>query len=163
MEKEYYRLNKEKIDGDTAVCNLASVNLSRINTKEDIERVVPIAVRMLDNVIDLNFYPLRKVKATNLKSRSIGLGVMGEAEMLADSKIFWGSNEHFKKVDSIMEAISYNAIKSSSELGVEKGVYPTYEGSNWSKGIMPHDHTPQAVNCNRLKKIYLMLLMIGMF
>ena len=84
-------VEKEKIDGDTAVCNLASVNLSRINTKEDIERVVPTAVRMLDNVIDLNFYPLRKVKATNLKSRSIGLGVMGESEMLAMQKIKWGS------------------------------------------------------------------------
>ncbi|WP_421715689.1 ribonucleoside-diphosphate reductase subunit alpha [Arcobacter arenosus] len=144
--KRVFIVEKEKTDGDTAVCNLASINLSRINTKEDIERVVPIAVRMLDNVIDLNFYPLRKVKATNLKSRSIGLGVMGESQMLAEQKLVWGSNDHFKKIDSIMEAISYNAIKASSELGVEKGVYPTFEGSNWSKGIMPHDHAPQAVN-----------------
>lgn len=144
--KRVFIVEKEKIDGDTAVCNLASINLSRINTKEDIERVVPIAVRMLDNVIDLNFYPLRKVKATNLKSRSIGLGVMGESQMLAEHKLTWGSNEHFKKIDSIMEAISYNAIKSSSQLGVEKGIYPTFEGSNWSQGIMPHDHAPQAVN-----------------
>ncbi len=143
--KKVFIVDKEKIDGDTAVCNLASINLSRINTKEDIERVVPIAVRMLDNVIDLNFYPLRKVKATNLKSRSIGLGVMGEAQMVAENKIIWGSTDHFKKIDSIMEAVSFNAIKSSSELGVEKGIYPTFEGSNWSKGIMPHDHTPQAV------------------
>ena len=143
--KKVFIVEKAKIDGDTAVCNLASVNLSRINTKEDVERVIPIAVRMLDNVIDLNFYPLRKVKATNLKSRSIGLGVMGEAQMLAESKIVWGGNEHFKKIDTIMESISYNVIKSSSELGAEKGVYPTFEGSNWSKGIMPHDHSPQAV------------------
>jgi ribonucleoside-diphosphate reductase alpha chain len=125
---------------------LASINLSRINTTEDIKRVVPIAVRMLDNVIDLNFYPLRKVKATNLKSRSIGLGVMGEAEMLASSKITWGSKEHFKKIDEVMETISYNAILSSSNLAVEKGVYPTFDGSNWSKGIMPHDFAPQSVN-----------------
>ena len=125
---------------------MASVNLSRINTKEDIERVVPIAIRMLDNVIDLDFYPLRKVKATNLKSRSIGLGVMGEAEMLAEYKLAWGSQDHFKKIDKIMEAISYNAISSSSKLGKEKGVYPTFEGSKWSQGIMPHDHAPQAVN-----------------
>ncbi|WP_417204741.1 MULTISPECIES: ribonucleoside-diphosphate reductase subunit alpha [Bacteria] len=144
--KKVFIVEKEKIDGDTAVCNLASVNLSRIFTKEDIERVVPIAVRMLDNVIDLNFYPLRKVKATNLKSRSIGLGVMGESQMLAEQKLVWGSEDHFKKIDTIMEAISYNAIKSSSELAVEKGVYPTFDGSNWSKGIMPHDHAPQAVN-----------------
>ncbi|RXJ77609.1 ribonucleoside-diphosphate reductase subunit alpha [Arcobacter sp. F155] len=144
--KKVFIVEKEKIDGDTAVCNLASVNLSRIFTKEDIERVVPTAVRMLDNVIDLNFYPLRKVKATNLKSRSIGLGVMGESQMLAEQKLVWGSEDHFKKIDTIMEAISYNAIKSSSELAVEKGTYPTFDGSNWSKGIMPHDHAPQAVN-----------------
>ncbi len=144
--KKIFIVEKQKIDGDTAVCNLASVNLSRINTNEDIQRVVPIAVRMLDNVIDLNFYPLRKVKATNLKSRSIGLGVMGEAEMLADHKLVWGSQEHFKKIDLVMEAVSYNAIASSSKLAVEKGLYPTFEGSKWSQGIMPHDHAPQAVN-----------------
>ncbi len=144
--KKIFIVEKEKTDGDTAVCNLASINLSKIHTKEDIERVVPTAIRMLDNVIDLNFYPLRKVKATNLKSRSIGLGVMGESQMLAEEKLVWGSNEHFKKIDSVMEAISYNAIKSSSDLAIEKGVYPTFDGSNWSKGIMPHDHAPQAVN-----------------
>ncbi|MCT7587397.1 ribonucleoside-diphosphate reductase subunit alpha [Aliarcobacter butzleri] len=144
--KRVFIVEKEKIDGDTAVCNLASINLSKINTKEDIERVVPTAIRMLDNVIDLNFYPLRKVKATNLKSRSIGLGVMGEAEMLAQHQLAWGSSEHFKKIDQIMEAISYNTIKSSSDLASEKGVYPTFEDSKWSKGIMPHDLAPQAVN-----------------
>ncbi|QNK84974.1 ribonucleoside-diphosphate reductase subunit alpha [Aliarcobacter cryaerophilus] len=144
--KKIFIVEKQKIDGDTAVCNLASINLSRINTSEDIKRVVPIAVNMLDNVIDLNFYPLRKVKATNLKSRAIGLGVMGEAEMLANNKISWGSNEHFKKIDEIMEYISYNTILASSNLAIEKGSYPTFHGSNWSKGIMPHDHTPQAVN-----------------
>ena len=144
--KKIFIVEKEKIDGDTAVCNLASVNLSRINTNEDIQRVIPTAIRMLDNVIDLNFYPLRKVKATNLKSRSIGLGVMGEAQMVAESRIMWGSTEHFKKIDSIMEAISYNAILASSNLATEKGIYPTFEGSKWSQGIMPHDHAPQAVN-----------------
>ena len=144
--KKIFIVEKQKIDGDTAVCNLASINLSRINRSEDIKRVVPIAVNMLDNVIDLNFYPLRKVKATNLKTRAIGLGVMGEAEMLASNKISWGSNEHFKKIDEIMEYISYNTILASSNLAIEKGSYPTFDGSNWSKGIMPHDHTPQAVN-----------------
>ncbi len=137
--KQVFIVEKEKIDGQTAVCNLASVNLSKINTKEDIERVVPIAVRMLDNVIDLNFYPLEKVKLTNLKSRSIGLGVMGEAQMLAEHKIEWGSDEHFKKIDEVMEMISYNAIRASSNLAVEKGKYPLYEGSKWSKGILPID------------------------
>ena len=130
-------VEKEKIDGDTAVCNLASVNLSRINTKEDIERVVPIAVRMLDNVIDLNFYPLRKVKATNLKSRSIGLGVMGEHQMLAEKKIYFGSQQHLDLIDEVMEMISYNTINASADLSIEKGSYPDFEGSKWSQGIMP--------------------------
>ena len=143
--KKIFIVEKEKIDGNTAVCNLASVNLSRINTQEDIERVVPTAVRMLDNVIDLNFYPLRKVKATNMQTRSIGLGVMGEAQMVAEHGLVWGENEHFKKIDQIMEAVSYNTIKASSNLAVEKGIYPTFEGSKWSQGIMPCDHAPQAV------------------
>jgi ribonucleoside-diphosphate reductase alpha chain len=143
--KKIYIVEKEKIDGKTAVCNLASVNLSKINTKEDIERVLPTAIRMLDNVIDLNFYPLRKVKSTNSGTRAIGLGVMGEAQMLAEAGITWGSSEHFKKIDKVMEAISYNTIKSSSDLAVEKGIYPEFEGSNWSKGIMPQDHAPKAV------------------
>jgi len=144
--KTIFIVEKEKIDGKTAVCNLASVNLSKINTKEDIERVVPIAIRMLDNVIDLNFYPLKKVKVTNSATRAIGLGVMGEAQMLAESFVHWGSSEHFKKIDSVMEAISYNAIKASSALAIEKGKYPEFEGSNWSKGIMPQDHSPKAVD-----------------
>ncbi len=125
--------------GDTAVCNLASINLSKINTKDNIERVVPIAVRMLDNVIDLNFYPTRKVRVTNLKNRAIGLGVMGEAEMLASNQIEWGSEGHFARIDKIMELISFNAISASADLAVEKGKYAEFEGSNWSKGIFPID------------------------
>ena len=147
-------VEKEKIDGDTAVCNLASVNLSKINTKEDIERVIPTAIRMLDNVIDLNFYPLRKVKATNLKTRAIGLGVMGESQMLAESAIVWGSDVHLKKIDYIMEAISYNTINSSANLAIEKSIYPTFEGSNWSKGIMPMDHAPKAVQALVQKDLF---------
>jgi len=143
--KAIFIVEKEKIDGATAVCNLGSVNLSRINTKEDIERVIPTAVRMLDNVIDLNFYPLEKVKKTNLRSRAIGLGVMGEAQMLAESQISWGSKEHFDKIDEIMEMISYNVINSSSDLSVEKGAYEEFAGSKWSKGIMPMDHVKPEV------------------
>ena len=137
--KQIWMVDKEQSDGDTAVCNLASINLSKINSTEDIARVVPIAIRMLDNVIDLNFYPLAKVKKTNEKTRAIGLGVMGEAQMLAESKIIWGSNEHFIKIDEVMESVSYYAIKSSSDLAIEKGKYPTYEGSEWSKGLFPID------------------------
>ncbi len=137
--KDIYIVDKEEIPGDTAVCNLASVNLSKINTLEDIARVVPIAIRMLDNVIDLNFYPVEKVKKTNLKTRAIGLGVMGEAQMLAEAGIEWGSYEHFSKIDEIMESVSYYAIKTSSDLALEKGKYSQFEGSDWSKGIFPVD------------------------
>ncbi|MFL1707386.1 ribonucleoside-diphosphate reductase subunit alpha [Campylobacter sp. MOP7] len=138
-KKQIFIVEKENVEGKTAVCNLASINLSKINSKEDIKRVVPIAVRMLDNVIDLNFYPHKKVKHTNLSSRSIGLGVMGEAQMLALKGIKWGSYDHLALIDSIMENISYQAIYSSSNLAVEKGKYPTFEGSKWSKGIFPID------------------------
>ena len=127
--QKIYIVEKEKVNGATAVCNLASVNLSRINTKEEIDRIVPTAIRALDNVIDLNFYPMEKVKRTNMRSRSIGLGVMGEAQMLAEQKITWGSQEHFDKIDEIMEAVSYNAISSSSDLALEKGKYPEFAGS----------------------------------
>lgn len=141
-----YNVEKEKIDGETAVCNLASINLGKIHTREDIKRVTPIAVRMLDNVIDLNFYPLNKVKKTNLKSRAIGLGVMGKAEMLAIKGIHWDSQKHYDVMNGIMEAVSYNTIKTSSDLAVEKGIYPNFKGSNWSKGIMPHDFANEEVN-----------------
>lgn len=137
--KKIFIVEKEKIDGQTAVCNLASINLSKVNTKEAIERVAPIAIRMLDNVIDLNFYPLEKVKNTNLASRAIGLGVMGEAQMLAQKQIHWGTQEHLDTIDEVMEIVSFNAIKASSDLAIEKGKYANFEGSKWSKGIMPHD------------------------
>ena len=149
-----YCVEKHKIDGKTAVCNLASVNLSKINTEEDLKRVIPIAVRMLDNVIDLNYYPLKKVKDTNMKSRAIGLGVMGEAQMLAEKQIMFGTQEHFDLIDSIMEQFSFNAIKSSMELAKEKGAYPDFEGSSWSKGIMPFDHANNEVyNLTSMKSL----------
>lgn len=137
--KKVYIVEKEKIDGETAVCNLASVNLSKINTKEDFERVVKTGVRMLDNVIDLNFYPVEKTKRTNMKSRAIGFGVMGEAQMLAEKGIIWGSEEHFKCIDEIMEIFSYNVINSSADLARERGSYNTFEGSKWQQGIFPID------------------------
>ena len=134
-----YNVEKERIPGRTAVCNLASVNLSKINSTKDIQRVVPIAVNMLDNVIDLNFYPLKKVKDTNLATRAIGLGVMGEAQMLAEKQIMFGSQIHLEYIDRVMDDISYNVILSSHILAMEKGSYPEFSGSNWSKGVLPID------------------------
>ena len=141
--KKVYIVEKISESGQTAVCNLASINLSKINTREDLERVVPIAVRMLDNVIELNFYPVEKVKKTNLQTRAVGLGAMGEAELLASKEIEWGSERHFAFIDEIFETISYNAIKTSSDLAVEKGAYPLFEGSMWSKGVLPIDHASE--------------------
>lgn len=126
-------------EGAVAVCNLASINLSKIYTDSDIARVVPIAVRMLDNIIDLNFYPTTKAKHTNLKSRAIGLGVMGEAQMLAQSKIEWGSSDHIAKIDHVLERISYETILASCHLAKERGSYAHFEGSEWSKGVFPMD------------------------
>ncbi|WP_024789401.1 MULTISPECIES: ribonucleoside-diphosphate reductase subunit alpha [unclassified Lebetimonas] len=137
--KKVYIVEKVPFGGKTAVCNLASVNLSKVNTPEKIGEVVPIAIRMLDNVIDLNYYPVRKTKDTNLKNRAIGLGAMGEAQMLAERQIFWGSDKHFKIIDEIFEGISYHAISASCDLAREKGKYPEFEGSRWSKGILPMD------------------------
>lgn len=137
--KQVYIVEKVPVEGKTAVCNLASVNLSKVNTPEKIKEVVPIAIRMLDNVIDLNYYPVRKTKDTNLKNRAIGLGAMGEAQMLAEKQIFWGSDEHLKLIDEVFEGISYWAIKTSAELSEEKGIYPEFEGSRWSKGLLPID------------------------
>jgi len=139
IQKDFIEKNEKIDEGETAVCNLASLNLSKINSKEDIERVVPIAIRMLDNVIDLNFYPIEATKKTNLNNRAIGLGVMGEAQMLAEQHIEFGTDRHLEKIDEVMEMISYNAIKASSELAVEKGAYPTFNGSFWSQGIFPID------------------------
>ncbi len=137
--KKVYFVEKVSVPGKTAVCNLASINLAKVNTKEKIQEVVPIVIRMLDNVVDLNYYPVKKTKDTNLKSRAIGLGAMGEAELLATKKIFWGSDKHLKLIDEIFENISYEAINASCDLASEKGVYPDFEGSNWQKGILPID------------------------
>jgi len=137
--KKVYIVEKVASGGKTAVCNLASINLSKVNTPEKIAEVVPIAIRMLDNVIDLNYYPVRKTKDTNLRNRAIGLGAMGEAQMLAEKQIFWGSEEHLRVIDEIFEGISYHAINASCDLAQEKGVYPEFEGSRWSRGILPID------------------------
>ncbi|BCD46269.1 Ribonucleotide-diphosphate reductase subunit alpha NrdA [Helicobacter suis] len=143
--KKIFMASKVAEEGMVAVCNLASLNLSKINSQQDLERVVPIAVRMLDNVIDLNFYPISKAKETNLKSRAIGLGVMGEAQMLAEARIKWSSAEHALKMDFLLEKMSYEAIKASSQLAIERGSYAYFEGSAWSQGIFPIDYIKQEV------------------
>lgn len=137
---------------ETAVCNLGSVNLSRMgNTKSEIKtnlgRVIKTAMRMLDNVIDLNKYPSEKARRSNIQHRPVGLGQMGYAEMLCKLGIEWNSEEHVEFADELYEVISFYAIKASSMLAEERGAYPSYEGSMWSKGIFPID-TARENTCN---------------
>jgi len=124
-------------DEETAVCNLSSLNLARLEF-DDIKRVVPIAIRALDNVIDSNFYPSDKSKVSNLRHRPIGLGVMGWAEYLIKHDIDFESQHHLDECDRVWSEISYWAIHTSCELSKEKGRYSTFEGSDWSKGILPY-------------------------
>ncbi len=122
--------------GDFVVCNLASICLGKINVsdKEEIEDITATVVRALDNVIDLNFYPINDAKITNQKYRAIGLGVSGYHHMLAKNGINWESEEHLEFVDKVFEDIGYAAIKASNELAKERGSYKFFEGSEWQTG-----------------------------
>ena len=133
------QVSLKPINGESAVCNLASINLSKINSKEDIQRVVPIAIRMLDNVIDLNYYPTMAAYRHNRKTRGIGLGVMGEMQMLAEKGIYFGSKEHYKLIDELMEAISFNTYNASCDLAIEKGKFELFDKSEYAKGLTIKD------------------------
>ena len=129
---------------ETAVCNLGSINLSRhiINGKLDralLEETIKTAIRMLDNVIDLNFYPTIEAKNSNFKHRPIGLGVMGLQDALFKVDLPFESPKALNFSDQLMEFISYNAIDASSELARERGAYETFKGSKWDRGIFPLD------------------------
>jgi ribonucleoside-diphosphate reductase alpha chain len=120
--------------GDFVVCNLSSLNLGRVQTKEDIYRVVTTQMRMMDNVIDLNYYPIPQAEITNKKYRAVGLGTSGYHQWLAQNKIVWESDEHVKRVDELYEWINYCAVKGSMEIAKDKGAYPVFEGSEWHTG-----------------------------
>ena len=122
--------------GEFVVCNLASLSLGHLPVKDKayMREVVRTAVRALDNVIDLNFYPVPYAKLTNKKYRAIGLGVSGYHHMLAKNSIKWESEEHLDFVDKIFENINYAAIEASCDLAVEKGSYSLFEGSDWQTG-----------------------------
>ncbi len=106
---------------EIAVCNLASINLSKVNTFEDMQRVIPTIVRMLDNVIDLSSYPVQKAKDTQLTRRSIGLGVCGEAELIANNYIHYGSTQHLIFIDELYNNMNMITNKASLHLGRERG------------------------------------------
>ncbi|MCB1111737.1 MAG: ribonucleoside-diphosphate reductase subunit alpha [Chlamydiales bacterium] len=129
---------------ETAVCNLGSINLvahlrdGAIDEKA-LQQSIATAVRMLDNVIDINFYPTDEARHSNLRHRPIGIGLMGFHDTLIEMGIPYDSMEAVAFADRSMELISYHALAASSALAEERGSYPTYQGSSWSKGIVPID------------------------
>lgn len=129
---------------EIAVCNLGSVNLpAHIKNgkldEEKLKRTITTAVRMLDNVIDINYYSVPQARNSNLKHRPVGLGLMGFQDALYELKIDYTSKEAVEFADYSMELISYYAIEASCDLAKERGSYSSYEGSLWSKGILPID------------------------
>ena len=129
---------------EIAVCNLGSVNLKQhmLDGKLDEEKIkatVTTAIRMLDNVININYYSVDTSENSNLQHRPIGLGLMGFQDTLYMQGISYNSEEAIEFADRSMELISYYAINASSDLAKERGSYKTYEGSLWSQGILPKD------------------------
>ncbi|MEZ6061547.1 MAG: ribonucleoside-diphosphate reductase subunit alpha [Planctomycetaceae bacterium] len=129
---------------ETAVCNLGSINLRAhiVDGELDLkmlEETVRTAMRMLDNVIDINFYPTEEARTSNLKHRPVGLGIMGFQDALAAMNFSYASKQAVEFADHSMEAISYFAILASSELAAERGTYDTYSGSKWDRGLLPID------------------------
>jgi len=131
-------------DNEIAVCNLGSVNL--VNHLKDggldmdkLSRTVHTAMRMLDNVIDINFYNVGKARNSNLKHRPVGLGIMGFQDALHKLRIPYASAEAVEFADRAMEAVAYNAYWASTDLAEERGRYSSFNGSLWSRGILPQD------------------------
>ena len=131
-------------DQEIAVCNLGSVNLAAHVDEngldvEKLERTVSTAMRMLDNVIDYNYYSVPQARQSNLRHRPVGLGIMGFHDALYKQNIPYASEQAIEFADRSMETVSWYAIKASTDLAEERGRYPTFEGSLWSQGILPVD------------------------
>lgn len=132
--------NKVTKKEEVFVCNLGSINLAQVKRGKQLRKVVHTAIRMLDNVIDINYYPTEETRTSNLRHRPIGLGVMGYHEALVRDGIEWDSEEHLQWADELFEEISYYAIEASMLLAKEKGAYESFPGSTWSKGLLTIDH-----------------------
>ncbi|HIV75527.1 MAG TPA: ribonucleoside-diphosphate reductase subunit alpha [Candidatus Pseudogracilibacillus intestinigallinarum] len=133
VENEDVIVKKYKT-GDYVVCNLSSVNLGRAVPEGVLERLIPIQVRMLDNVIDMNTLPILQAQLTNQKYRAVGLGTFGWHHLLALKGIEWESEEALTYTDELYEQIAYLTIQASMELSKEKGAYRFFEGSKWQSG-----------------------------
>ncbi len=125
--------------GDMVTCNLNSINLGKTSF-EELKDNIPLQIRMLDNVITLNQFPVPEAEITSNKYRAIGLGVSGYHHYLAKNKIAWESEEHIAEADRVFEEISYNAIKASMQLAREKGAYKEFIGSKWHTGEYFDEH-----------------------
>lgn len=136
---------KKTETGETAVCNLASVNLARHVTENGevdwakLAQTVTSTIRMLDNVININFYPTEEAHNSNMRHRFIGMGTMGWQSLFYELGIHYDSDEGVAMSDKLMEFISLHAIKASSQLARERGTFKSYEGSTWSQNIFPID------------------------
>ncbi|MBK6850761.1 MAG: ribonucleoside-diphosphate reductase subunit alpha [Burkholderiales bacterium] len=131
-------------DGEIAVCNLGSVNLGRHLAGGQIDhaklhKTVTTAMRMLDNVIDINYYAVKKARDSNLRHRPVGLGIMGFQDALYQLRVPYASNEAVEFADRSMEAVCYHAYWASTELAAERGRYSSFRGSLWDRGILPLD------------------------
>ncbi|MFN0182189.1 MAG: ribonucleoside-diphosphate reductase subunit alpha, partial [Aquabacterium sp.] len=131
-------------DSEIAVCNLGSVNLAQhlkggAIDHDKLKRTVAVAMRMLDNVIDINYYAVRKARDSNLRHRPVGLGIMGFQDALYQLRVPYGSPQAVEFADRSMEAVCYQAYWASTELAQERGRYSSYRGSLWDQGILPHD------------------------
>ena len=136
-------------DSEIAVCNLGSVNLlahlkqnadgSQSLDQDKLQRTIKIAMRMLDNVIDINYYAVEKARNSNVRHRPVGLGIMGFQDCLHVMRVPYASQAAIEFADRSMEAVCYYAYSASSDLAAERGRYASFDGSLWSRGILPHD------------------------
>ncbi len=136
-------------DSEIAVCNLGSVNLlahlkhnadgTQSLDQDKLQRTIKIAMRMLDNVIDINYYAVDKARNSNVRHRPVGLGIMGFQDCLHVMRVPYATQAAIEFADRSMEAVCYYAYSASNELAAERGRYATFDGSLWSRGILPHD------------------------
>ncbi|MGV6808696.1 MAG: ribonucleoside-diphosphate reductase subunit alpha [bacterium] len=137
-------------DREIAVCNLGSINLAAHTTADGLDqdklaKTVKTAMRMLDNVIDYNFYSVPQARRSNLRHRPVGLGLMGFQDALYKQNISYASEDAVEFADRSMELISYYAIQASSQLATERGAYPTFKSSLWDQGILPIDSVDKLI------------------
>ncbi len=136
-------------ESEIAVCNLGSVNLlahlkqnadgTQVLDQDKLQRTIKIAMRMLDNVIDINYYAVDKARNSNVRHRPVGLGIMGFQDCLHVMRVPYASQDAIEFADRSMEAVCYYAYSASSDLAAERGRYASFDGSLWSQGILPHD------------------------